>query len=88
MLSPTIWSTALATSGSWTPLLKHFTTTLLREIDQHAIDLAAKKLYPKAGPATRNRQVFTPASACSVMLPARDGARRLHLPGQSSPRAS
>jgi integrase len=45
------------------PLLKHFTTTLLREIDQHAIDLAAKKLYPKAGPATRNRQVFTPASA-------------------------
>ena len=45
------------------PLLKHFGTTLLREIDQHAIDLAAKKLYPKAGPGTRNRQVFTPASA-------------------------
>jgi len=45
------------------PLLKHFRTTLLREIDQHAIDLAAKKLYPQAGPATRNRQVFTPASA-------------------------
>ena len=46
-----------------TPLLKHFGTTLLRDIDQHAIDLAAKKLYPNAGPATRNRQVFTPASA-------------------------
>ena len=46
-----------------TALLKHFGTTLLRDIDQHAIDLAAKKLYPNAGPATRNRQVFTPASA-------------------------
>lgn len=45
------------------PLLDHFKTTLLREIDQHAIDLAAKKLYPNAGPATRNRQVYTPASA-------------------------
>ena len=38
-------------------------TTLLREIDQHAIDVAAEKLYPKAGPATRNRQVYTPVSA-------------------------
>jgi integrase len=45
------------------PLLDHFKTTLLREIDQHAIDVAAKKLYPKAGAATRNRQVYTPVSA-------------------------
>jgi len=45
------------------PLLKHFNTTLLREIDQHAIDLAAKKLYPDAGPGTRNRQVYSPVSA-------------------------
>ncbi|QGM46670.1 tyrosine-type recombinase/integrase [Methylocystis heyeri] len=46
-----------------TPLLDHFNTTLLKDIDQHAIDLAAKKLYPNAGPATRNRQVYTPVSA-------------------------
>src|SRR5271155_3030819 len=40
------------------PLLDHFKTTLLREIDQHAIDLAAKKLYPDGAPATRNRQAY------------------------------
>ena len=45
------------------PLTEHFNTTLLRDINQHAIDLAAVKLYPKAGPATRNRQVYTPLSA-------------------------
>ncbi len=45
------------------PVLDHFGTTLLRQIDQHAIDTAAKKLFPKAGPATRNRQVYTPISA-------------------------
>ncbi len=44
------------------PVLDHFGTTLLRDIDQHAIDVAAKKLYPKAGPATRNRQAYTPIS--------------------------
>lgn len=46
-----------------TPLVDHFGVTLLREIEQHAIDVAAKKLYPKAGPATRNRQVYTPMAA-------------------------
>ena len=45
------------------PLLDHFKTTLLRDIDQHAIDLAAVKLLPKAAPATRNRQCYTPLSA-------------------------
>jgi integrase len=45
------------------PLLDHFQLTLLRDIDLHSIDLAAKKLYPDAGPATRNRQVYTPLSA-------------------------
>ena len=44
------------------PLLDHFGTTLLRLIEQDAIDQAAKKLYPAAGPATRNRQVYTPVS--------------------------
>jgi integrase len=45
------------------PLLDHFGVTPLRAIGQHEIDLAAKKLLPKAGPATRNRQVYTPMSA-------------------------
>lgn len=45
------------------PLLDHFGVTLLRHIDQDAIDKAAKKLLPKSAPATRNRQVYTPASA-------------------------
>jgi integrase len=45
------------------PVADHFGTTLLKDIDQHAIDLAAVKLYPKGGPATRNRQVYTPTSA-------------------------
>jgi len=63
------------------PLADHFSGTLLRNIDQHAIDLAAKKLYPNVGPATRNRQVYTPMSAilhhgarkgfCSVPIIAR-----------------
>lgn len=44
-------------------LVDHFGTTLLQKIDQHAIDLVAKKLYPKAGPATHNRQVYTPMAA-------------------------
>jgi integrase len=42
---------------------RHFGTTPLDQIDQLAIEKAAFKLYPKAGPATRNRQVFTPVSA-------------------------
>ena len=45
------------------PLAEHFATTLLTRIDQAAIDAAAAKLYPDAGPATRNRQVYTPVSA-------------------------
>jgi integrase len=46
-----------------TPLLKRWGERPLREIDQAAIDTAALALYPKAGPATRNRQVYTPVSA-------------------------
>lgn len=44
-------------------LVDYFGTTLLRSIEQDAIDVAAKKLYPAAGPATRNRQVYTPMAA-------------------------
>lgn len=45
------------------PILKHFGTTPLARIDQAALDHAARKLYPTAGPSTRNRQFYTPASA-------------------------
>ncbi|HVV94826.1 MAG TPA: site-specific integrase [Hyphomicrobiales bacterium] len=45
------------------PVIRHFGTTPLARIDQDALDAGAKKLYPNAGPATRNRHFFTPASA-------------------------
>jgi integrase len=44
-------------------LLEHFGDKPLREIDQTAIDLAADRLYPGGSAATRNRSVYTPASA-------------------------
>lgn len=51
-------------SGEWKPgLITHFGETKLAQIDQEAIDDAAATLYPKATPATRNRQVYTPVSA-------------------------
>jgi integrase len=45
------------------PLADHFGECLLKNIGQHEIEVASKKLYPTARNATRNRQVFTPMSA-------------------------
>ncbi|MFW8636684.1 tyrosine-type recombinase/integrase [Cribrihabitans pelagius] len=45
------------------PLLRHFAGKKLSEIDNAAINAAAQKLYPKAAPATINRQLITPISA-------------------------
>ena len=45
------------------PLLKHFGTMSLDDIDTAVIEEAARKLYPGRSAATRNRQVFTPVSA-------------------------
>jgi integrase len=45
------------------PLIKHFGETPLSAIDQDAIDAAAIEIYPHVTPATRSRQVYTPASA-------------------------
>jgi integrase len=46
------------------PVTEHFGHRILaREIDQAAVDGCAAALYPDAGPATRNRQVYTPVSA-------------------------
>lgn len=39
------------------PLNEHFGTTKLAQIDQTAVDCAARVLYPGAGPATLARQV-------------------------------
>lgn len=44
-------------------LIKHFGQTPLTDIDQAAIDAAALKLHPHAGPGTRNSCVYTPISA-------------------------
>lgn len=44
-------------------LIKYFGETPLAEIGQDQIDEAALALYPTAMPATRNRKVYTPASA-------------------------
>jgi integrase len=44
-------------------LAEHFGATPLSSIDQEATDDAALALYPRAAPATRNRQVYSPVSA-------------------------
>lgn len=45
------------------PLIQHFASTPLEEIDQVRIDNAAAEIYPDASAATRNRQVYTPIVA-------------------------
>jgi integrase len=45
------------------PLISHFKDLPLVKIDQRALDRAALALYPDATPATRNRQVYSPAIA-------------------------
>jgi integrase len=44
-------------------LAEHFGNLPLARIDQTVLDAAAVTLYPKASPATRNRQVYAPVSA-------------------------
>ncbi len=45
------------------PIIRHFGTTPLDQIGQDALDRAARKFFPNASDATRNRQLYTPASA-------------------------
>lgn len=47
------------------PIIKHFGKlgTAAKDIDQAALDAAAIAVYPKATPATRNRQFYTPVLA-------------------------
>jgi integrase len=44
-------------------IILHFGTTPLARIDQDALDRGARRLFPNASAATRNRQFYTPASA-------------------------
>jgi integrase/recombinase XerD len=41
-------------------LVEHFKGQKLRDIGQSELDAAARALFPKASPATRNRHVYTP----------------------------
>jgi integrase len=45
------------------PVIEYFGNTLLARIDQEALDAGARKLFPNASPATRNRQFYTVAAA-------------------------
>ena len=43
--------------------IRYFGTTPLAKIDQDAIDVGARKVYPNASAPTRDRQFYTPASS-------------------------
>lgn len=45
------------------PLIRHFDKVLVRDINAGTIRQAAIELYPRAAPATRNRQAIAPAQA-------------------------
>lgn len=45
------------------PIISHFGTTPLTQIDQTALDRGSRKLYPNAAPSTRNRQFFSVVSS-------------------------
>ena len=48
------------------PLLDYWKNTPLANFNQIAVDACAALLYPQAGPATRNRQVYTPIMAVAA----------------------
>jgi integrase len=60
-------------------VLDHFGTTLLANIDQDAIEKGARKLYPTASDATRNRAFYTPVSAVLAHASRRGWCSRLIL---------
>src|SRR5215475_7681781 len=45
------------------PVIEYLGTTPLAHINQDMLDAGAKKLFPDASPATRNRQFYAVASA-------------------------
>lgn len=62
------------------PLLKYFGDLPIKKVDQAAIDQAALSLYPKAGPAARNREVYGPISAILKSNGVTVPVRRLKTP--------
>jgi len=66
------------------PLIKHFGFWVIAEIDQPALDQAAKVIYPKATNETRSRQVYTPVVA---ILRHAGIALVVHRPNQKKPGA-
>ena len=54
----------------------HFGETPLARVDQAAVDAAALALYPRATPATRNRQVYSPVSPILKAAGVADGLKR------------
>jgi integrase len=57
-------------------LADHFGETPLARINQAAVDAASLALYPRATPATRNRQVYSPVSAILKAAGVADGLKR------------
>jgi integrase len=66
-------------------VLDHFGTTPLAHIDQDGIDQGARKLYPHASDATRNRAFYTPVSAVLAHAARRGWCSRLILQRPKSP---
>src|SRR5262249_53126660 len=60
-------------------IIKYFATTPLAQIGQDEIDRGARKLYPNASDATRNRQFYTPVSAVMTHAARRGWCARLLL---------
>ncbi len=50
-------------TGKWSLLISHFNSTPMAKIGQAEVDEAAKKIYPRAAPATLKRQVYVPMAA-------------------------
>ncbi len=66
-------------------IAKYFGSTKLDAINQTAIEVAAKKLYPRAGHSTLNRQVYTPVSAILKFAAKRELCSRFEIERPEQP---
>jgi len=67
-------------------VLGYFGTTPLDKIDQDAIDVGARKVYPGASDATRDRQFYTPTSAVLKHAAKRGFCSRIIMERPKKPR--
>jgi integrase len=65
--------------------IDYFEITPLAQIDLDALNIAAKKLYPDAAPATRNRQFYTPVMAVLNHAAARKWCDKLIIARPKTP---